>query len=321
MRIDDRPPPGWTFPATRSSRRGTYSTVARDPETGALGVAVQSHWFSVGSAVPAAEAGVGAVATQSNFQPRHRALALRLLREGRTAAEALAGVMESDPLVEHRQTAIVDAAGRVAVHTGSACIDAAGHSTGEGFTCQANIMRSDAVWPAMSAAYQAGAGLPFPARLLAVLEAAEAAGGDLRGRQSAAMLIVPADGDPVDRLVDVRVEDSADPLGELRRLLRLNDAYVLGDAGDTALAAGDLEAAARLYLAAYETAPQSDELRFWASLGLLGAGVADRGASLLQQTVDADPAWREVLLRLRPDVDPSRGRGHQVLGLAEAAGA
>jgi uncharacterized Ntn-hydrolase superfamily protein len=307
--------PGWTFPARRGPRRGTYSIVARDPGTGAFGVAVQSHWFSVGSLVTAAEPGLGAVATQSNFDPRHRARALALLREGRPAEDALAGTLRDDPLVDHRQTAVVDAAGRIAVHTGSACIPDAGHVVGEGFACQANIMRSPAVWPAMAAAYEAGSSLPFPSRLLAALDAAEEAGGDLRGRQSAAMLVVPASGDPTDRLVDLRVEDSADPLTELRRLLVLNDAYVLADGGDTALAAGEMGEAARLFVAAFESAPQSDELRFWAALGLLGAGDEERGARLLSETVTAEPGWREVLRRLRPDVDPSGGRARRLLGL------
>ena len=291
----------------------TYSIVARDPGSGALGVAVQSHWFSVGSVVSAAEAGVGAVATQANPDTRHRGRALALLREGRSAEEVLAALLEGDAQAAHRQTAVVDTSGRAAAHTGSSCMPFAGHRTGDGYSCQANIMRSAEVWPAMAAAYEASREPSFPARLLAALDAAEAAGGDLRGRQSAVLLVVPATGDPADRLVDVRVEDSADPLGELRRLLVLNDAYVLADRADTALAAGDVAEATRLYLSAHETAPQSDELRFWAALGLLGAGAEARGATLLRETVAAGPEWLELLGRLGPDVDPSGGRAQQVL--------
>jgi uncharacterized Ntn-hydrolase superfamily protein len=292
----------------------TYSIVARDPATGALGVAVQSHWFSVGSVVSAAEAGVGAVATQANPDLRHRARALALLREGRSAEEVLAALLEDDPEVEHRQTAVVDAAGRVAAHTGTACMEAAGHVIGDGYSCQANIMRSPAVWRAMADAYESGTDLPFPARLLAVLDAAEAAGGDLRGRQSAVLLVVPASGDESDRLVDLRVEDADDPLGELRRLLRLNDAYVLAGDADAHLAAGDTAEASRLYVAAHEAAPEHDELRFWAALGLVAAGDEERGRDLLTRTIDADGRWLELLRRLRPDQEPSQGAAIRLLG-------
>src|ERR1043166_2213995 len=205
----------------------TFSIVARDSVTGELGVAVQSHWFSVGSLVPWAEAGVGAVATQSFVDPAYGPLGLELMRAGKTARQALDGVLASDPGREVRQVAMVDAKGTVAAFTGSNCIPAAGHIEGEQFTVQANLMLNDKVWPAMAKAYRETKG-DLASRLLAALDAAQAAGGDIRGTQSAAILIVrsKATGKPwMDRLVDLRVEDHPEPLKELRRLVQMRRAY------------------------------------------------------------------------------------------------
>ena len=199
----------------------TYSIVARDPQTGDLGVAVQSHWFSVGSGVTWAESGVGAIATQSFAEPAYGPRGLALLRLGVDPVTALAALTGADADQGRRQVAFVDAGGRVAVHTGDQCIEAAGHVTAGGVSCQANMMRGPEVWPAMLDAYQASDG-DLADRLMAALDAAEAAGGDIRGRQSAAMLIVKATGSGQpwqDRIVDLRVDDAPDPLGELRRLL------------------------------------------------------------------------------------------------------
>ncbi len=199
----------------------TYSIVARDPETGNLGVAVQSHWFSVGTVVTWAESGVGAIATQAFAEPAYGPRGLALMRLGVDPATALAALTGADPDRSRRQVALVDTGGRVAVHTGYQCIEAAGHVTAEGVSCQANMMRGPSVWPAMLEAYHESRG-DLADRLMAALDAAEAAGGDLRGRQSAAMLVVNAtsSGQPWrDRIVDLRVDDAADPLSELRRLL------------------------------------------------------------------------------------------------------
>src|ERR1035438_3837890 len=199
----------------------TFSIVARDAVTGDLGVAVQSHWFSVGSAVPWAEPGVGAVATQSFTEPSYGPLGLTLMKAGKSAPEALKALLSADSDREVRQVAMVDAQGRSAAHTGVKCIQAAGHEVGEGFTVEANLMDKPTVWPAMAKAFRAAKG-DLAERLLAALRAAQAQGGDIRGQQSAAILIVKGkpSGQPWnDRLFDLRVEDSPDPLKELSRLV------------------------------------------------------------------------------------------------------
>jgi uncharacterized Ntn-hydrolase superfamily protein len=282
----------------------TYSIVARDASTGELGVAVQSHWFSVGSVVVAAEAGVGAIATQASPNVSYKSAGLALLRGGMSAAEASQALRADDAAVEHRQFAIVDSNGLAVAFTGSACIAEAGQYSGEGFTCQANMMRNDTVWATMARAFERSSGA-LSARLLAALDAAQSVGGDLRGQQSAALLIVPAAGSVDDKLVDVRVEDHASPLAELRRLVTLGEAYALADEGDDLLAQGDFAAASTRYVSANEIAPDNDELRFWAGLGLLSAGAADRGLELIRASIARDDSWRELLIRLDPADVPS----------------
>ncbi len=201
-------------------RTGTYSIVGRDPATGELGVGVQSHWFSVGSIVTWARPGVGAVATQSIAEPSYGPKLLDRLAAGEDAEAGLSAELAGDSLARFRQVAVVDAGGVTATHTGGGCMDHAGHEAGDGFSAQANLMASPQVWPAMAAAFS-GADGPLARRLLAGLEAAEAAGGDVRGRQSAALLVVPAEGEAWRRRVELRVEDSAEPLAELGRLLNL----------------------------------------------------------------------------------------------------
>src|SRR4029077_15530897 len=225
----------------------TYSIVARDKDTGELGVAVQSHYFHVGPVVPWALAGVGAVATQSHVNISFGPLGLEFLKDGYTAQQALNALLAGDDKPDMRQLAIVDAAGNVATHTGPKCIPAAGHRTGDGFSCQANLMENDTVWGAMFDAYTSAQG-PLAERMLAALDAAEAEGGDIRGRQSAAMLVVrgnPSGRSWEDRTIDLRVDDSRDPLLELRRLLRIKRAYASDDAAERLEVAGDVKAAAR----------------------------------------------------------------------------
>jgi uncharacterized Ntn-hydrolase superfamily protein len=290
----------------------TYSIVARDPATGELGVAVQSHWFSVGSVVVAGQAGVGAIATQAspNLDVKHRGLAL--LRDGMSAAEASAVLREGDPAIEHRQFAIVDTAGRAVAFTGSSCMGEAGQYSGDGFTCQANMMRNDTVWATMASTFEGASG-SLSSRLLAALDAAQSAGGDLRGQQSAAILVVPAEGSPSDTVVDLRVEDHPAPLAELRRLMTLGDAYRLADEGDELSAHGDFASAADRYMAANEIAPTNDELRFWAGLGLISAGMHQRGLELLRTSIASDASWYELLRRLDPVDVPSRDEALRLL--------
>jgi len=279
----------------------TYSIVARDAATGELGVAVQSHWFSVGSIVSWAEAGVGAVATQSFVDPSYGALGLTLLRAGRSAPEALAGLLGADPGRDVRQVAIVDAAGRVAAHTGARCIAAAGHVTGDGFSVQANLMDNPKVWPAMHGAFVKAQG-DLADRLLAALDAAQAAGGDIRGKQSAALLVVrgTATGRPwVDRRFDLRIEDHPEPLAELRRLLRLARAYERSNHGDELATLQQWDEAGREYAAAAAAlAPEIAELPFWHAAALATAGRLDEARPLFAEVFAREPRWRELVPRL-----------------------
>ena len=291
----------------------TYSIVARDPESGELGVAVQSHWFSVGPIVPWARPGVGAVATQANVEVAYGPRSLDLLAAGAEPGAALAQLLAGDPLRESRQVAIVDAGGRTAAHTGGACMAHAGDCQGDGVSCQANIMASATVWPAMLTAYRAAEG-PLARRLLAALISAEAHGGDLRGRQSAAILVVPATGEPWATTVSVRVEDHPDPLGELARLLTLHDAYTLAGEADEHAAAGRHDAAAALYIGAAELVPDSDELEFWAGLGAAQTGDLEAGLARVRAAIAVRPQWRELLARLPAEQVPIAPRVLSLLG-------
>jgi uncharacterized Ntn-hydrolase superfamily protein len=272
----------------------TFSVVMHDETTGALGVAGQSHWFNLGRIVPWARAGVGAVATQSVADPHYGPRALDRMGSGASAAEALAALLENDQQREYRQVAVVDAAGRVAAHTGTHCIVHAGHEVGRGWSVQANIMRSEAVVPAMAAAAR-DAGGSLPRRLLAVLEAAAEAGGDLRGAQSAALVVV-TDGPVKD--VDLRVDDHPDPIAELRRLLGIHGTYEHMTAGDNALAAGHHDAAARHYAAAMRDRDANAEVLFWGGLALVTMERLDQGIGTMRRAFAANPDLRELLQRL-----------------------
>ncbi|WP_051323748.1 DUF1028 domain-containing protein [Candidatus Solirubrobacter pratensis] len=278
--------------------------MALDPETGELGAAVQSHWFSVGSLCVWARAGIGAVATQSVVEPAYGPDALDRLADGIGAQQALGELLSADPMAAVRQVAVVDVHGGVSVHTGSECIAHAGHVSGEHHSAQANMMARDTVPTAMSAAFTAAEG-PLHERLLTALEAAEGEGGDVRGRQSAALVVVPAEGESWRRTVDLRVEDHADPLVELRRLVKLQRAYDLAGAGDELLAAGRVEEAGNLYREASRLAPESDELLFWAGLALAQAGDFEGGVAAVRRAAEKQPNWIVLLDRLTPDFAPA----------------
>jgi uncharacterized Ntn-hydrolase superfamily protein len=278
----------------------TYSIVARDPATGQLGVAVQSHWFSVGSNVSWAEAGVGAVATQSFIDPAYGPLGLQLMRAGRPAPDALKALLAGDAQRDVRQVGMVDAQGRAATHTGGLCIPAAGGQEGKEYVVQANLMDKPTVWPAMARAYEAAKG-DLAERLLAALDAAEAEGGDIRGRQSAAIVVVKArsSGRPwADRVFDLRVEDDPAPLVELRRLVKLQRAYNHMTAGDDCVAVADWTCAEREYGAARTLEPQHPEMAFWYAVALATAGRLEPARPLFAQAFKADPRWRELVKRL-----------------------
>ncbi|HXD55677.1 MAG TPA: DUF1028 domain-containing protein [Solirubrobacteraceae bacterium] len=293
-------------------RRGTYSIVARDPETGELGVAVQSHWFSVGGVVAWARPGVGAAATQSVAEVAHGPNSLERLAEGLDARGAIDAVLADDAQARFRQLGVVDARGRAAAHTGEGCIPFAGDVVGEGFACQANMMGPEGVPEAMADAFRSSDG-DLAERMMAALLAAEAKGGDVRGRQSAAMLLVPAEGEPWRTRIDVRVEDHANPLGELERLLRLARAYEMAGEADELSAEGRHEAAAELYSRAAELAPEADELTFWAGLGVAAQDLA-AGAELVRAATAVKPSWLELLERLPEDLAPTAPAVRGALG-------
>jgi uncharacterized Ntn-hydrolase superfamily protein len=264
-------------------------------------VAVQSHFFGVGSIVSWAEAGVGAVATQSVVEPAYGPRGLALMHDGKSAPAALHQLLADDPQEEVRQVAMIDRGGRVAVHTGGRCIPQAGHAVGDQVSAQANIMERDTVPAAMVRAYSAASGIGLAERLLAALDAAEAEGGDLRGRQSTALLIVSprATGNPAeDRPVDLRVEDHPDPLGELRRLVSLRRAYERVDVGDQLAAAGDVEGSLAEYEAAHRSQPDNLELAFWHGVALAASGREQDAAPILRRAFEAHAGWIELLKRL-----------------------
>jgi uncharacterized Ntn-hydrolase superfamily protein len=275
----------------------TYSIVARDKKTGELGVAVQSHFFSVGSIVTWARAGVGAVATQAMVDIKYGPLGLELMSGGRSAPETLGALLKADSNRESRQVAMVDSKGRVAVHTGSKCLPHAGHARGEGFSCQGNIMRTEKVWSAMKKSFEANKSLPLAERMVEALAAAEKAGGDIRGKQSSAILIVSPDLKPTyweGRLVELRVEDHPAPVPELKRLLRYQRGYEWANKGDDFLTAKDYPKALEAYTKALELVPEIDELKFWAGIGLLSGGKPDRGEAMLKEVIAKDRNWAEV---------------------------
>lgn len=281
----------------------TYSIVARDAATGELGVAVQSHWFSVGQVVSWAEAGVGAVATQSFVEPSYGPLGLELMRTGRSAQDALKALVVTDADEAVRQVAMIDADGNVSAHTGSGAIRYASHVTGENFSVQANMMARPGVPEAMAQAFRKGKG-DLAAKLVAALEAAEAAGGDVRGRQSAALIVVS--GEPTglawqDRLFDLRVEDHAEPVSELQRLVTLQRAYHKLNEGDGHVTAGNIEKALAAYAAAMKLVPDSatdGEAPFWVGISLAGVGRVDEALPYLRRAYRQAANWLELLERL-----------------------
>jgi len=278
----------------------TFSIVARDPATGELGVAVQSHWFSVGTVVPWAEAGVGAVATQSFVDPNYGKLGLDLMRSGRSAPDTLAVLLAKDEAREVRQVAMIDAQGRVAAHTGTKDIAAAGHIVGKDYSVQANMMLNDRVWPAMSKAFENAKG-DLAERMLAALDAAQEAGGDIRGKQSAALVVVtgtPTGKAWTDRIFDLRVDDSAEPLAELRRLLTLQRAYNRMNAGDLAMEQKDNDRALSEYGAAAKLVPGNPEIVYWHAVALVNMGKVDEALPLFRRVFAIDENWKMLTPRL-----------------------
>ncbi len=280
----------------------TYSIVACDAGTGELGVAVQSRWFSVGSVVPWVEPGVGAVATQSFVEVAHGYHGLRLLRLGGSAAAVLAEVLRDDPQAAMRQVGVVDAAGGAAAHTGLGCVRHASHLVAPGVTVQANMMERATVPAAMLAAYRGTDG-DLAARLLAALRAAEREGGDVRGRQSAALVVAPGPGDDGAiapawaRTFDLRVEDHREPLDELGRLLNLARAYNALDEAEQAFVAGDGQAADAARARSVALAPDDDQILLWSAVGLVAARRFAEAREALARATANEPRAAEHLRR------------------------
>ena len=278
----------------------TYSIVAFDQETGELGVAVQSHWFSVGFLVPWAKAGVGAVATQSFVKVDYGPHGLKLMEEGMSADAALQKLVSEDEGEAVRQVAMIDVKGNVAAHTGSKCIYAAGHQIGKNYSVQANLMENETVWPAMAKAFENTEG-DLADKMMATLDAAEAEGGDIRGKQSAAMLIVTGEPTGVpwkDTVLDLRVEDHPKPLEELRRLIRINRAYRHANKGDHYLELENIEKALAEYEMAAHYYPENPELSFWSAITLASKGQLDKALPIFRDVFNREPRLRKLTPRL-----------------------
>jgi uncharacterized Ntn-hydrolase superfamily protein len=305
---------GWIAPSsaqTTSAKTGepgfpgrpvhTFSIVARDPNTGDLGVAVQSHWFAVGPLVAWAEAGIGAVATQSFVEPNYGSMGLQMLQFGRSAPDVLKTLLENDKSRDLRQVAMIDYKGRVDTWTGKNNIQSAGHIVGKEYSVQANLMLNDKVWPAMAQAFENAKG-DLAERMLAALDAAQAAGGDIRGRQSAALIVVkakPTPGQPwKGRIFDLRVDDNPEPLKELRRLVTLQRAYNHMNAGDLAVENKDNEGALREYSAAEKLVPDNAEMIYWHAVALVNMGKVDESLPLFKKVFAMDKNWATLTPRL-----------------------
>jgi uncharacterized Ntn-hydrolase superfamily protein len=275
--------------------------VARDTLTGEMAVGVQSHWFSVGTAVPWGEAGVGVVATQSFVNKSYGTKGLELIKQGKTAPEALKELLAKDEGREVRQVAMLDVNGNVNAYTGKNCIEYANDIVGNNYSVQSNMMLGDKVCVAMAKAYEAAGGKPLAERILSALQGAQSVGGDIRGKQSAAILVVAGKntGQPwSDRLIDLRVDDHVAPLTELERLLRLFRAYQHMDKGDLATEKNDMQQAMEEYGAAMKMFPANLEMKYWTAITLANNKNVKAASAILQKIYKQDANWRELTKRL-----------------------
>jgi len=278
----------------------TYSIVARDTVTGEMGVAVQSHWFSVGSLVTWGKAGVGVVATQSFINPSFGPRGLSLLENGLTPKLAIETLLALDEGREVRQLAILDVNGNVDAYTGKNCIEAAGHIVGENFSVQANLMDKNTVWPAMAEAFKKSKG-SLAERMLAAMEAAQNEGGDIRGKQSAAILVVKAKSTGnswEDKVVDLRIEDNENPIKEMRRLLTIHTAYEYMNKGDLAVETGNNVLAKEHYMNAQKLNPTNLEMKYWYAITLANNGEMIEAKAILKEIFKQNSKWKELTPRL-----------------------
>ncbi|MBM3421135.1 MAG: DUF1028 domain-containing protein [Bacteroidetes bacterium] len=285
----------------RANLAHTFSIVARDTRTGDMAVGVQSHWFSVGTLVSWGKSGTGVVATQSFVNASLGPEGLKLMEGGKSAEEALKILMAADEGRDFRQVAFLDNKGGVSAWTGAKCIESAGHYTGDNYSVQANMMLNDMVLPAMARTFEENDHLPLAERVLWVLQAAQKAGGDIRGKQSAALIVVggkPAAGMWLDKKVDLRVDDSADPLTELERLLKVHRAYEHMNAGDLAVEHNDMLTAMREYEAAAAMFPENLEMKYWKAVAMANNNQLAEALPVFREIFRADPNWRELTRRL-----------------------
>ena len=279
----------------------TYSIVARDKVTGEMAVGVQSHWFSVGTIVSWGQSGVGVVATQSFVNPAFGPDGLKLMKEGKDAKKAVDLLIEGDEGRDYRQLAVLDAEGMVSAYTGKRCIASAGHRVGDNYSVQANMMLNDKVVPAMAKAFENNEGLPLAERIIRVLQAAQEAGGDIRGRQSAALILVSPDPAPhpwQDKKIDIRVDDHSEPLVELHRILQVHRAYEHMNRGDLAVEKGDMVTALKEYGTAEQMFPDNLEMKYWKAVALANNQRLSEALPIFREVFIADENWRELSRRL-----------------------
>ncbi|MFT5885358.1 MAG: putative Ntn-hydrolase superfamily protein [Arcticibacterium sp.] len=280
----------------------TFSIVAIDKQAGEMAVAVQSHWFSVGNVVAWAKSGVGVVATQSFVNKSFGIRGLAMIKSGKSASETLSSLLKDDEGREVRQVAIIDVNGDIANHTGNKCIDFAGDIIGVDYSVQANMMLNNTVPKAMSMAFEKSEGLPLAERVLAALEAAQAAGGDIRGRQSAAIRVVKIEASTEpwndDFVVDLRVDDHESPIKEIGRLLKVQRAYEFMNAGDLYVEHNEMEKAMNAYNSAMKMFPENLEMQYWTAITLANNGETEKAATMLQKVYKGDANWRELTRRL-----------------------
>ena len=279
----------------------TFSVVAKDPRTGEMAVAVQSHWFSVGSLVSWGKSGVGVVATQSFVNPAYGPNGLKLMGGGMSAKDALDELVSQDEGREYRQVAFLDVKGNAAAYTGKLCVESAAHIEGENFSVQANMMLNDKVVPAMAEAFRSNKNLPLAERMVEVLKAAQNAGGDIRGKQSAALIVVgpkKVENPWEEKKIDLRVDDHQNPIQELERLLKTARAYEHMNKGDLAVEKGDIDMALEEYGTAEEIFPDNLEMKFWKAVALANSDRLDEALPVFAEIFEQDDNWREMITRL-----------------------
>ena len=279
----------------------TYSIVAKDVKTGEMAIGVQSHWFSVGTLVSWGKSGVGVVATQSFVNPSYGPKGIELMESGVSAKEVLKKLTDKDEGRDFRQAAMLDVNGSVNAFTGEKCIESAGHFVGENFSVQANMMLNDKVIPAMTKAFQDNSDLPLAERIIKVFEAAEGVGGDIRGKQSAALIVVGAEKTSnawEDKKIDLRVDDNTDPVREIKRLLKVHRAYEYMNRGDLAIEENDMDKALSEYGKAQMLFPENHEMSFWKAIALLNNGKKEAAKPILKRVFKENSNWKKLIYRL-----------------------